>query len=488
MNRFVRTLVAFLITVAIITVAWPLQQVAAETAEVLVTAIGAGTFTVPMGVTEIIVEAWGAGGNGGGRGFASGGSASGGGGGAYAMRTFLVQPGEVLSYHVGRWGGASWFGSNDEEGLVAAGGSRGSDLPNEPGAGGSVEDSHGDVVYKGGDGLGSRGGGGAGSTGPGQDGREGGGATEEYGGAGGAPQTWQGGHGNPGELYGGGGGGARGSLFSVARGGPGAQGLIRITWDKPSDVPDQYDLTISGTAGGWVTSPGAGTQTYDAGTVVNLVATAAVGHHFVNWTGEVSTIANVNSASTTITMNDDYSILANFEPVPGVQTLCVESATGTGEVCFTTSHGFIEELTPIPALSPAPSGVNFPHGMFEFKIIGLAVGAAVTLTIELPEDVPDGFVWWKHDGTGWYSLPNLDDNGDNIIVIELTDGGLGDTPDSPDGEIHDPGGPGNPMSPMTVGWEGSSVDRAAVIAPWIALLAAIAGASFLILRRRQAQN
>jgi len=73
-------------------------------------------------------------------------------------------------------------------------------------------------------------------------------------------------------------------------------------------------------------------------------------------------------------------------------------------------------------------------------------------------------------------------------VIELTDGGLGDTPGSPDGEIHDPGGPGNPVPLLTVGWEGSSVNKAAVIAPWIALLSAIAGASLLILRRRQTQS
>ncbi len=47
---------------------------------------------------------------------------------------------------------------------------------------------------------------------------------------------------------------------------------------------------------------------------------------------------------------------------------------------------------------------------------------------------------------------------------------------------------GNPSSPPshTVGWEGSPVNRLAVMAPWIALLALIAGASVLTLRRRRA--
>jgi len=73
-----------------------------------------------------------------------------------------------------------------------------------------------------------------------------------------------------------------------------------------------YDLIINSTAGGNVTTPGEGTFTRDAGTVVNLVATPDGGYHFVNWTGNVGTIANVTAATTTITMNGDYTITANF--------------------------------------------------------------------------------------------------------------------------------------------------------------------------------
>jgi uncharacterized repeat protein (TIGR02543 family) len=74
----------------------------------------------------------------------------------------------------------------------------------------------------------------------------------------------------------------------------------------------QYDLTISSTPGGSVTAPGEGTSTYDEGTVVNLVASPTSGCRFVNWTGDVSTIANVYAASTTIAMNGNYHITANF--------------------------------------------------------------------------------------------------------------------------------------------------------------------------------
>jgi hypothetical protein len=74
----------------------------------------------------------------------------------------------------------------------------------------------------------------------------------------------------------------------------------------------EYDLTIASTTGGSVTEPGQGTFTYDEGTVVDLVAEADEDYQFVNWTGNVSTIADVQDGATTITMNGDYTITANF--------------------------------------------------------------------------------------------------------------------------------------------------------------------------------
>jgi hypothetical protein len=76
------------------------------------------------------------------------------------------------------------------------------------------------------------------------------------------------------------------------------------------------DLTISSSAGGSVTSPGEGDFTYEEGIWFDLVAEPDEGYHFVNWTGDVDTIADVSGASTAITMNGNYSIVANFEEVP----------------------------------------------------------------------------------------------------------------------------------------------------------------------------
>jgi hypothetical protein len=74
----------------------------------------------------------------------------------------------------------------------------------------------------------------------------------------------------------------------------------------------KYFLIIVGTEDGEVTQPGEKAFLYDKGTVVNLVAKADEGCYFVNWGGNVSTIADVRAATTTITMNGTYLIYPVF--------------------------------------------------------------------------------------------------------------------------------------------------------------------------------
>jgi hypothetical protein len=83
------------------------------------------------------------------------------------------------------------------------------------------------------------------------------------------------------------------------------------------DGAHTYQLTISSASGGNVTLPGEGTFPYPAGTVVQLTAMPDEGYQFRSWTGDIQHIANSNSASTTITMNGNYAIVANFETEGG---------------------------------------------------------------------------------------------------------------------------------------------------------------------------
>ena len=146
--------------------------------------------------------------------------------------------------------------------------------------------------------------------------------------------------------------------------------------------PGQYSLTISSTAGGWINSPGPGTFNYGAGAVVNLVAAAAGGYRFVNWTGNVSTVANVTAASTTITMNGNYSIIANFEVIPPVQySLTISSSAGgsvtiPGQGTFPYGSGTVVNLVATPA-----SGYRFVNWTGNVGTIANVNASSTTITM-----------------------------------------------------------------------------------------------------------
>jgi len=97
-------------------------------------------------------------------------------------------------------------------------------------------------------------------------------------------------------------------------------------------------LTSSSTAGGNVTTPGEGAFQYDNGTVVNLVATNDAHYHFVNWTGTAVTagkVGNPNSANTNVTMDGDYTVIANF----AINQQSLTTSTSTGGTVTTPGIG-----------------------------------------------------------------------------------------------------------------------------------------------------
>ncbi|MBS3790954.1 MAG: hypothetical protein KGY66_08600, partial [Candidatus Thermoplasmatota archaeon] len=78
---------------------------------------------------------------------------------------------------------------------------------------------------------------------------------------------------------------------------------------------EEYELVIDSTAGGSVVEPGEDTFTYNASEVVDLEAVADPGYHFVEWTWTPppwAPIDNPDSNATTITMDRDYEITAEF--------------------------------------------------------------------------------------------------------------------------------------------------------------------------------
>jgi hypothetical protein len=125
-------------------------------------------------------------------------------------------------------------------------------------------------------------------------------------------------------------------------------------------------------------------------------------------------------------------------------TASVTTATGTGTATFTTSNGSIADLT-AAANTPCgtPPSLNFPHGFFSYNINGVPAGSTVTITITLPSPMPVGTQYWKCINSQWVDVTSLlgDDDGDNVLTLALTDGGLGDADGAANGTIVDPGGP-----------------------------------------------
>jgi hypothetical protein len=140
----------------------------------------------------------------------------------------------------------------------------------------------------------------------------------------------------------------------------------------------QYDLTTSSTGGGSVTEPGEGVFVYDDGTVVDLVAEADENYRFVEWTGDVGTIADVYAATTNITMDGDYTITAEFVALYDLTTSSTAggSVTTPGEGVFTYDEGTVVDLLAEPS-----EGCRFVEWTGDVGNIADAYAATTTITM-----------------------------------------------------------------------------------------------------------
>jgi len=98
------------------------------------------------------------------------------------------------------------------------------------------------------------------------------------------------------------------------------------------------NLTVSSTSGGTVTAPGTGNYIYSCGNNITIEATADTCYRFVNWTGsgvDAGKVADPNSATTTITLNDNYTVQANF----AIDTYTLTTTSGSGGTVTTPGKG-----------------------------------------------------------------------------------------------------------------------------------------------------
>jgi len=121
-----------------------------------------------------------------------------------------------------------------------------------------------------------------------------------------------------------------------------------------------YTLTVSRntTAGGTVTP--ASQSGITAGTVVNISASAASGYTFNGWTISGSgTIANSSSASTSVTVNGDVTVTANFQQIPTYTLTMSRNLTEGGTTTPPSSQSGIVVGTPFSISASVNSGYTF---------------------------------------------------------------------------------------------------------------------------------
>ncbi len=112
-------------------------------------------------------------------------------------------------------------------------------------------------------------------------------------------------------------------------------------------------MAISPAEGG-TTTPSVGGYTYAQDSVIPITATPAEGYEFSHWTPDDTpgvSIANPYEASTTVTMDADYTVTAHFAPI--VHTLTVNTVgngtvTKDPDIVGPYNYGTEVELTAIP--------------------------------------------------------------------------------------------------------------------------------------------
>ena len=151
--------------------------------------------------------------------------------------------------------------------------------------------------------------------------------------------------------------------------------------------PVQYTLIVlrdpiqGGTA--VVTNP-AGAGPYNQGTVVSVSAAPASGWQFVNWTGDA--VASASSTDTTITMNGDKTIIANFIQIQyTLNVVASGSGTAAATVAGTYNSGAI-----VPIIATPASGWQFVN--WTGDAVASSSSASTTITMNSNKTVTANFI------------------------------------------------------------------------------------------------
>lgn len=388
------------------------------------TAVGAGSCSVPAGVTSMTIVVLGGGGGGAIR--------AGGAGATVTVSNYPVTATNTLSWVIGGGGVAG--------GLYGGGGGGGTEVSyaSTPiiiagGGGGGGSNGVGSVGSSTGTGGGTGGYGGSGSGGLGSGGGGGGSSLGGSGGSGGNDGgTGDNGGGGAGKGSNSGGSGGSGVTFNYIHWGVGGGGY--------------------GGGGGGGTNGGGGGGGYGGGSGGGFLGGGGGGGSLVPLGGTYAPGTNGGVAY------DFYSFYALFNggggsvlltfSSPTHQTPSVATSTGTGSVSAaivsgSSGCGFDAANSLATTVNAAYNGSNnYPHGAYQWKLTGCNSGETVTVSVTFPSLA--GLTLKKYGPTPssggqsvFYTPTNLVISG-NTATYSVTDGALGDDDLTLNGSIIDP--------------------------------------------------
>jgi hypothetical protein len=315
-----------------------------------------GTFTVPVGVTQLTVEAWGGGGAGGGCTNLSRSTGGGGGGGTYTKNTTVsVNPGDIITVTVGTGGvgvsngnggsgGTSTFASTIP--VTAIGGNGGNKNGSSTPLNGAGASAATGTTYNGGaggtgdatssnSGDSGGGGGGGGSTGSGAAPTTGinAGVGGTGGGGNGATGTGTSGNGTAATSLSGGGSGGRngGNSPSNRAGGNGFRGQVIVTW-----VPTCVTPPTTANAGMDQTLAACATTTTLAG---NTPSVGTGMWSVVSGTATITTPSSATSGVTGLIVGATATLrwtTTNGGCTPSTDDVVITTVTGSGCLTYCT--------------------------------------------------------------------------------------------------------------------------------------------------------
>jgi len=196
---------------------------------------------------------------------------------------------------------------------------------------------------------------------------------------------------------------------------PAANATITATY---KDAPLSYTLTVNG---------GSGDGIFESGEIVTITANApAAGKTFDKWTGSISGIANINSASTTITMpSANASITATYKDI--LYTLTVTGGTGSGSYTMGTKVAVTANTAPAGKVFDkwigAVSAIDVTSPTITFTMqASNSVLAAVYKTATSIGDSETGISCFPNPATTVINIANCKEN--DIIEIFSASGTL----------------------------------------------------------------